>query len=257
MFKSGEMEDQIRIGAGPPTTGPSWDKSAPGWIESIDAGEANRVDLLDEPMLRLAGEVSGLDVIDIGCGEGRFCRMLVERGARTVGIDPTTALLDAARTRDPQGTYLQARAERLPFESGSVDLAVMYLTLIDIAEHRAAIAEAARVLRSGGRLLIANLQSFVTTRSAAWYRDANGQKLHVAVEEYFTERPIRMYWGKIDIQNHHRPLESYMRALLGSGLVMTDFLEPRPTDEAVARRPSMRDEQIVPLFYVMQWRKPE
>lgn len=243
------MEDPFR------TTPPSWEKSAPGWIESIDAGETNRIYLLDQPMLKLAGDVRGRDVLDIGCGEGRFCRMLRERGAQAVGIDPTTPLIDAARERDPAGTYLQATAEALPFEEARFDLAVMYLTLIDIPDFRAAIREATRVLRPGGRLLIANLQSFVTTRCPAWHRNEKGEKLHVAVEEYFTERAVRMHWGKIDIQNYHRPLQSYMTAFLDSGLSLTDFLEPRPTDEAVALRPAMRDEQIVPLFHIMCWRK--
>ncbi len=243
------MDDPFR------TAPPSWEKSAPGWIESIDAGEVNRVFLLDEPMLRLAGDVRDLDVIDIGCGEGRFCRMLRDRGARTVGIDPTTALLEAARTRDPSAAYIKAVAETLPFEDACFDLAVMYLTLIDIADFRAAIREAARVLKPGGRLLVANLQSFVTTRPAAWYRDANGAKLHVAVEEYFTERPMRACWARIDIQNYHRPFEAYMKAFLSNGFSLVTFLEPRPTDEAVAQRPSMRDEQVVPLFYIMQWQR--
>lgn len=236
-------------------TPPGWDKSAAGWIASIDAGETNRLFLLDGPMLALAGQVRGLDVIDIGCGEGRFCRMLRDLGARVVGIDPTRALIDAAKGRDPSGTYLQADAQSLPLEDARFDLVVSYLTLIDIPDVRAAIREMSRVLKPGGRLLIANLQSFVTTRSAAWYRDVDGKKLHVAVEDYFTERPVRMVWGQIDIENYHRPLETYINALLSSDLTMTHFLEPRPTDDAVAQRPSLCDEQRVPLFYVTAWKK--
>ena len=53
-----------------------WSKSASPWIRLMQKGDPNRELLLDEPMLELCGEVDGLDVLDIGCGEGRFCRML-------------------------------------------------------------------------------------------------------------------------------------------------------------------------------------
>ncbi|MEO0603052.1 MAG: class I SAM-dependent methyltransferase, partial [Myxococcota bacterium] len=43
--------------------------------------------------------------LDIGCGEGRFCRMMQAKGLTTIGIDPTEDLIEAARSRDPAGTY--------------------------------------------------------------------------------------------------------------------------------------------------------
>ena len=140
-----------------------WDDSAEAWIADMgDKGDFSRRHVLDAPMLALARGRGFRTALDIGCGEGRFCRMLAAEGIATTGIDPTLRLLDAARTRDPQGNYLQARAEALPFADASFDLAVSYLTLIDIDDYAAAIAEMARVLRPGGSLLIANLNSFST-----------------------------------------------------------------------------------------------
>jgi SAM-dependent methyltransferase len=236
-------------------SGPSWEKSAAGWIEQIDGGDIYRTYLLDAAMLRLAGEVRDRDVIDVGCGEGRFCRLLAERGARTTGIEPTTTLLAKARERDSSGTYVQAGAESLPVADSSFDLAILYLTLIDIAQFREAIAEIARVLRPGGSVILANLQSFATTRPSAWYRNERGEKLHMAVEEYFTERAVRMTWGKIDILNYHRPLDAYMKAFIGAGFTLTAFEEPQASAELIRDQPRMRDEGIVPLFHVMAWQK--
>lgn len=233
-----------------------WLGSAPGWIEQIDKGDVNRTCLLDAPMLDLAGNVAGLDVVDVGCGEGRFCRMLAERGGRTVGVDPTGPLLREARARHREGTYVEAGAERLPFRDEAFDLAISYLMLIDVADFRAAIREMARILRPGGRLAVANLNPFATTRSPAWYRNERGEKLHVAVEDYFTERPVRQEWAKISILNWHRPMEAYMAAFLEAGLLLRAFREPRPAPEDVARHPNMRDEYLVPLFHTMLWEKP-
>jgi ubiquinone/menaquinone biosynthesis C-methylase UbiE len=82
--------------------------------------------------------------LDVGCGEGRFCRMLQVAGISTVGIDPTEELLRQARRRDPKGDYRIGRAEALEFPDRSFDLVVSYLTFIDIGDIERAVAEMAR-----------------------------------------------------------------------------------------------------------------
>lgn len=58
--------------------------------------------------------------LDVGCGEGRFRRMLKHHGVHDVtGIDLTPTLSRTARARDPDGAYVEAQAERPPF--GVVD----------------------------------------------------------------------------------------------------------------------------------------
>jgi ubiquinone/menaquinone biosynthesis C-methylase UbiE len=79
------------------------------------------------------------NVLDVGCGEGRFCRMLKPYGLNITGVDPTPKLIAAARARDVDGKYPEARAEELPFHDETFDLVVSYLTLIDIPDVQAAI----------------------------------------------------------------------------------------------------------------------
>ena len=93
--------------------------------------------------------------------------MLKSRGIDAVGVDPTSALIAVARTRDASGTYVKATAERLPFREAAFDLVVSYLSLIDIPDVEAAVPEMARVLKPGGTLLIANLTPS-TRRARTW-----------------------------------------------------------------------------------------
>ena len=203
-----------------------WDDSAEAWIADMgDKGDFSRRHVLDAPMLALARGRGFRTALDIGCGEGRFCRMLAAEGIATTGIDPTLRLLDAARTRDPQGNYLQARAEALPFADASFDLAVSYLTLIDIDDYAAAIAEMARVLRPGGSLLIANLNSFST--AGDW--TAEGKAAGFLIDNYLDSRAEWESWNGILIRNWHRPFHLYMQALLKNGLRLAHFDEPAPT----------------------------
>ena len=70
----------------------SWQASAAAYIAFQDANDRNRTMLLDPIMLDLCGDVRGQRMLDLGCGEGRFCRMLA-RGAevRLLFVAPPVA----------------------------------------------------------------------------------------------------------------------------------------------------------------------
>lgn len=99
---------------------------------------------------------AGRDVLDIGCGDGGLVRWLVKHGARAVGIDPGHAALDAAKRNVPEGEFIAAPAENLPFPAARFDTAICLNALhhVPVAAQAAAIAEAARVLKAGGALLV-------------------------------------------------------------------------------------------------------
>jgi SAM-dependent methyltransferase len=233
-----------------------WQSSADAWVAEMgELGDFGRRYVLDPVMLPRAVASFPKNALDVGCGEGRFCRMLQSHGVDVVGIDPTPALLAAARTRDVRGTYLPAPAERLPFRDEAFDLVVSYLSLIDIPDVQAAIPEMARVLRPGGTLLIANLTSFNTAGGdLGWIKDSRGRRLYYPIDNYLLERAMWIEHRRIRVVNHHRPLSTYLRALLGAGLVLTYFDEPAPTADAPASRAS--GYARAPWFLVMEWLKP-
>jgi len=232
-----------------------WDKSAEAWIARIDAGEENRELLLDPVMLALCGDPRGLRVLDDGCGEGRFSRLLAARGAHVVGLDRTRRLAETALQRRTGGEqYLQGTAEQLPFADGTFDLLVSYVMLVDVPDFRAAIREMARVLAPGGSLVVSNV-SFMSA-GPGWVRDEDGKRLHYPIDHYFEERSELLSWCGIEIENWHRPLSAYMDAYLGTGLILRDFLEPQPKDDSLRDDPRFEDWYRVPNFTVMRWEKP-
>ncbi len=218
-----------------------WDDSANAWVEAMgEHGDWGREHVLDPAMLERVDQGRYQRALDVGCGEGRFCRLLSARGIETHGFDPTKALIETARTRDPQGRYQVAQAERLPFEAASFDLVVSYLTLIDITDFRAALAEMTRVLGPGGTLLIANLNSFVSAQPHGWIRDEEERYLHYAVDRYMEEFPEWVDFSGIRIKNWHRPFSAYMKELLGQGLALTFFDEPLPRSGCEERQARYR-----------------
>ena len=233
-----------------------WQTSAQAWIAKIgEHGDFGRRYVLDPIMLPRALAQSPKKALDVGCGEGRFCRMLKRHGVDVTGMDPTPALIAAARARDAAGSYLEAKAESLPFEDNTFDLVVSYLTLIDIPDIHAAIPEMARVLNPGGLLLIANLTSFNTAcGDTGWVKSSAGEDLYYPVDNYFQERSMWIEYSGIRVRNHHRPMSTYMRALLDAGLRLIYFDEPAPTHDAPMSKAAIY--RRAPWFLVMEWVKP-
>lgn len=226
-----------------------WVESAEAWIAAMDGdGDWSRRHVLDAVMLERARAVRAAKALDVGCGEGRFCRKLKAEGVNVVGVDPTAALLARARALDPTGDYRSGIGEALPVEAGAFDLVVSYLTLIDMPDYGAAVAEMVRALRPGGTLLIANLTSFATAR----VNRAQGEAT-LTIDNYLDERATWEAWRGIAIRNWHRPLSAYMKAFLGHGLILRFFDEPVATggdpDQAARHRRT-------PWFLVMEWVKP-
>lgn len=239
-----------------PSNTPGWEASAEAWIaDQGEHGDFGRRYVLDPIMLPRALAGSPRNALDVGCGEGRFCRKLSENGVEATGIDPTHGLIAGARSKYAGGRYVLGRAEELPFDDQTFDLVVSYLSLIDIADFERAISEMARVLKPGGAMLIANLTSFSTAGAeSGWVRDAFGRKLHYPIDHYLTPRAIPVSYRGIRIVNYHRPLSAYMKRLLGAGLELTHFDEPTPTD--AAPEPKATSYRRAPHFLVMEWRRP-
>lgn len=134
--------------------------------------------LLDE-LVRASGAGPGDDAVDIGCGPGKLVRALgAQVGPRgsAAGIDPSATAIDYNNRRDvrPNHRYLQAPAQELPLPDASVDVVTCTFVMHHIPEeHReAAIAEMWRVLRPGGRLLLAD------AHPTRWMRFLFGRTAH-------------------------------------------------------------------------------
>lgn len=228
-----------------------WEESAEAWTAQVDGHDYIRDRVTDRFVHEMMGNVHGLSILDVGCGEGRFCRQLAQRGGLVTGLDLTRRLIEEARERG-QADYVRGNGEALPFLSSRFDWVVSYIALLDIPDYRAAIDEMVRVLKPGGRLAYVNLQAYCTT-GAGWTDFGSGSRDHFVFDHYAYEHGSWAAWGDIRVANYHRPLSAYFSAFLGSGLRLVRFAEPLPDwdlwgyDARYAR---------VPWAHVMEWEKP-
>ena len=110
-----------------------------------------------ESELNALGDVAGKDVIELGCGTAHFSAWLAKRGARVTGVDITPAQLETARRMqeefDLHFPLVEASAEDVPLPDSSFDLAVSEYGASIGCDPELWSAEAARLLRPGGRLV--------------------------------------------------------------------------------------------------------
>ena len=110
-------------------------------------------------MSEFLGDVSGLRILDMATGTGRAALALARHGAIVTGVDIAADLLAAAKRLSahvtPPITFKEGDAEQLPFADASFDGVISTFGVMFAADHERAAAELARVLKPGGRLVLA------------------------------------------------------------------------------------------------------
>lgn len=113
------------------------------------------------------------DVADLGCGTGQVSSTIAPWVKHVIAVDASIAMLSAARSRLADHANVDVRRgdlEAVPIAAHSVDVALLFLVLHYVPEVQQVIAEAARILRPGGRVLIVDMEAHGRTE----YREQMG-----------------------------------------------------------------------------------
>ena len=212
-----------------------WDRVADDWNIQVGAeGDRNRILNSDPVLWSFAGDVSGVKLLDAGCGTGYLCKQLSDRGAVVTGVDIAERMIAIARRRHPSLDFrVDSCTELRSVGDAEFDLVISNYVLMDIPDLEAAMHAFSRILRTGGRaVLVFSHPCFPQGRANV---SAGGEETHYRWSfPYFERRKcVDPPWGHFtsDFIWFHRPLSDYWKAFKSAGFVVADFDEPRITED--------------------------
>jgi SAM-dependent methyltransferase len=175
----------------------------------------------------LPDDVDGADVVELGCGTAYVSAWLARRGARPVGIDPTPGQLAIARRCQADFALgfplVRAAAEQVPLADGRFDLAVSEYGAAIWADPYRWIPEAARLLRSGGRLVFLGTSTLLTLCLPDVDGPPAGDRLR---RDHFGMH--RFEWPDEPTVEFHLGHGDWIRLFRSSGFEVEDLIELRP-----------------------------
>jgi SAM-dependent methyltransferase len=202
----------------------SWARDEPRWgIWGIPESE-----------LGLLPDLAGADAVELGCGTAYVSAWLARRGARPVGVDPTSAQLRTAGELQKEFglrfPLVLAAGEHVPLRSSSFDLVISEYGAAIWADPYRWIPEAARLLREGGDLV------FLGNSSLLMMCVPDDETLpagRVLLRPQFGMH--RLEWPDTDGVEFQLPHGDMIRLLRANGFDVLDLIELRPGTDATTR----------------------
>ena len=196
--------------------------------------------------------------VDVGCGNGAFTELIVQRCAPSSvqAIDPSEAQLAYARQRLPLGapvTWTQGDALQVPVADGSSDVAVMALVLFFVPDAAKGVAEMCRVVKPGGIVAAyhwdmlnkgfplsaigAEMLKFGLTPSMPVSVDASTVEASQALWQQAGLRDVRT--TQITVQRRFDSFDEYWNSTSGSNMIRA-MIDELPADQKAALKAGVR-----------------
>ena len=241
----------------------SWGAVSDWYDDLLGSAETFQAEVILPHLLRIIEPRTGLQIADVACGQGFFSRAFSTGGASVAACDISKALITLAEKKGGSVKYEVASADHLPWKDGSFDIAALILAIQNIAPLYETMAECARVLKHGGRLIVVlNHPAFRIPKKSSWGFDDVLKIQYRRLDEYASE-------SKAEIKAHpgqqssavtisfHRPLQTYFKALHKAGFGverLEEWISNKKSESGPRKLIEDKARKEIPLFMMLECR---
>jgi SAM-dependent methyltransferase len=209
------------------------------WAATYEGVVEDEMDIALLDALRTPGWPSFRTIADLACGTGRTAAWLKTKGAGDIdGVDLTPEMLELARVRAVHRRLATGDVIATGLETGAYDLVIASLVDEHVADLGPLYAEAFRLTKPGGTLVLAGYHPFFIMASGmpTHYNSATGEP--------------------VAIETHLHLISDHVTASLAAGWSLVEMRERLIDDAWVALKPKWERYRNQPISFAMAWRRP-
>lgn len=240
----------------------SWNQAGEDWITLARSNDF-RLFYIMPYTLEYLGDVRGMDILDLGCGEGGYSRALAGGGARVYSVDCSSFFIGYAEDKAAEEGldirhFVRNSNDLYGIPDESFDRVICSMMLMDCEDLYGTLREAKRVLKPGGRLFASVLHPCFNGKEMSWVGEEPEKK--VVVGDYFQpeiwEKPLAKGM-ETQVIWRHRTLQDYVKAFVACGFTILDLNEPLPEASLLEKSPRLCWLQKIPMFLFWELEKKE
>jgi ubiquinone/menaquinone biosynthesis C-methylase UbiE len=251
-----------------------WEENAENWTKLSRLGyDVYRNSINTPEFFKILPDISGLNGLDIGCGEGYNTRFAAERGSKMTAIDFSTTFIRHAielEEKNPIGiNYQVVNAVNLPFENETFDFVISTMSFMDMKDAEKGLEEAYRVLKKTGLFQFSITHPCFNSTVREWIRDDNNTLKGLVIGNYFKETQgdieewifsaapseLTKNMRKFRVPRFHRTLSNWLNTLINIGFTLEMFSEPYPDSKTLEKYPNLKSSFLIPWSLIIQCRK--
>ena len=238
-----------------------WEKNA----DCYSVPHLRKVHIRMPAVLKMLGKITGKRVVDLGCGDGYYSRIIARRGAKVTAVDfsdDSISLAKRAEEKERLGiAYHKSDIAHMPFlGSEFFDIALAELVFSTIPTQRKyaqVVKEVKRILMPGGIIVVTKGHpvNFFRPHKSRFYETSNQRKNYF---DSLARQDVKMnIVGRTTrFTDYHRTLEDLLWPWLKNGFVVDGIGEPKPTKSSAEKYPEhLADGLVAPFYIVFRFRK--
>lgn len=205
------------------------------------------------------GNVHGKEVLEIGCGNGYWLRILAKKGAKCTGFDVAKNQIEIAKNSPfaDKINYFIADATKKTKLKKKFDIIFIEHVLLEIPnliKIKSLFRETYRLMKNGGLFIVSDLHPFAPQSEYSRLHIEKGYHYFKsgARVKIFSKKPDGKFITYVDI---HWTLQNVINAITDSGFVITKIIEPNPSKKLAKKYPALKDRYNKPLTIMIKSKK--